>query len=128
MLLAGLEEDNGWVYSGWKLTYNVGWEQICKAMSVIYDTYNSPEILVDDRRVEITSKDDILSLEEDLILTIRGVSLILKVPIMISFYNQTDIVNVYVASATEEFSNVDYENFNKSLCQYLDSIELAMYR
>lgn len=128
MLLVGLEEDNGWVYSSWRLTYNVGWEQICKATNVIYDTYNNPEILVDDVRVEIASKDDILSLEEDLILTIRGVSQILKVPIMISFYNQTDVVNVYVASATEEFSNVDYENFNKSLCQYLDSIELAMYR
>lgn len=128
MLLVGLEEDNGWVYSSWRLTYNVGWEQICKVTNAIYDTYNNPEILVDDIRVEIASKDDILSLEEDLILTIRGVSLILKVPIMISFYNQTDIVNVYVASATEEFSNVDYENFNKSLCQYLDSIELAMYR
>ncbi len=51
-----------------------------------------------------------------------------KVPIMITFYNQTNIVDVNVAKMTDEFSKTDYEKFNKSLCQYLDSIELAMYR
>lgn len=52
----------------------------------------------------------------------------IKVPIMITFYNQTNIVDVNVAKMTYEFSKTDYEKFNKSLCQYLDSIELAMYR
>ena len=48
--------------------------------------------------------------------------------IMITFYNQTNIVDVNVAKMTDEFAVADYEKFNKSLCQYLDSIELAMYR
>lgn len=43
-------------------------------------------------------------------------------------YNQTNAVTVNVAGMTEEFKEADYEKFNKSLCQYLDSIELAMYR
>ncbi|SCY47801.1 hypothetical protein [Butyrivibrio sp. INlla14] len=53
---------------------------------------------------------------------------ILKSPVMIVFYNQSATVDVNVAQVSDEFQNVNYEKFNHSMCQYLDSIELAMYR
>ena len=45
-----------------------------------------------------------------------------------NIWNKWGVVEVNVAKMTSEFSESDYEKFNKSLCQYLDSIELAMYR
>lgn len=48
------------------------------------------------------------------------------------FYTNSEILveDKVVAINTKEdiFAVADYEKFNKSLCQYLDSIELAMYR
>ena len=128
MLLIGTKENEGWILSRWNLTYRVGWEHICKAVNSVYEFYTNPEVLVEDKVVAINAKEDIFSLAEGGGLTIRGISTIIKVPIMITFYNQTNIVDVNVAKMTDEFAVADYEKFNKSLCQYLDSIELAMYR
>ncbi|MBO5081361.1 MAG: hypothetical protein J6C06_02005 [Lachnospiraceae bacterium] len=128
MLLIGTKENEGWILSRWNLTYRVGWEHICKAVNSVYEFYTNQEVLVEDKVAAINAKEEILSLAEGGGLTIRGISTIIKVPIMITFYNQTNIVDVNVAKMTDEFAVADYEKFNKSLCQYLDSIELAMYR
>lgn len=128
MLLIGTKENEGWILSRWNLTYRVGWEHICKAVNSVYEFYTNQEVLVEDKVVAINVKEEILSLAEGGGLIIRGISTIIKVPIMITFYNQTNIVDVNVAKMTDEFAVADYEKFNKSLCQYLDSIELAMYR
>lgn len=128
MLLIGTKENEGWILSRWNLTYRVGWEHICKAVNSVYEFYTNQEVLVEDKVAAINAKEEILSLAEGGGLTIRGISTIIKVPIMITFYNQTNIVDVNVAKMTDEFVVADYEKFNKSLCQYLDSIELAMYR
>lgn len=128
MLLIGVKEENGWLLSRWNLTYKVGWEQICKAASAIFDYYDGLEILVDGETAEVSSKEDVLHLDEAGDLVIRGMSKIIKVPLMITFYNQTNAVSVSVAGATDEFKVADYQRFNMSLGQYMDSIELAMYR
>ena len=128
MLLTGIREDNGWLLSRWNLTYRVGWEHICKAAKSMFDYYDGLEILVDDKAVEISSKEDIMNINEVRTMTVRGMSKIIKVPLMITFYNQTNVVNVSVAGATDEFKEADYQKFNMSLGQYMDSIELAMYR
>ena len=128
MLLIGVKEENGWLLSRWNLTYGVGWKQICKAAHSVYDYYKGVEILVDNQRVNITNKEDILKLEESSNLTIRGMSTIMNIPIMITFMNQTKVVDVNVAGMTEEFKTAEYQKFNMSLGQYMDSIELAMYR
>lgn len=128
MLLLGVKEENGWLISRWNLTYRVGWEHICKAAHSVYDFYGQREILVDGKQIEIKNKDDILDIEEGGNLVIRGMSSIIKVPLMITFYNQLNAVDVNVAGVTEEFKVADYEKFNMSLGQYMDSIELAMYR
>lgn len=128
MLLVGVKENNGWLLSRWNLTYRTSWGQICKAVQSVYDYYFQVEILVGDALMDVETKDDVLNLEEAASLTIRGMSNIVKVPIMITFVNQTNVVDVNVAQMTEEFSEADYQKFNMSLCQYMDSIELAMHR
>lgn len=128
MLLIGVKEENGWLLSRWNLTYRVGWEQICKATHSIYDYYKGIEILVDNQNVTVTGKEEVLKLEEGSNLTVRGMSTILNVPIMITFINQTNIVDVNVAGMTDEFRTAEYQKFNLSLGQYMDSVELAMYR
>lgn len=128
MLLVGVKESGGWLMSRWNLTYRVGWEHICKAVHSVYEFYSQPEVLTDNRTAVVDKKEDILKLDERGSMTLRGMSSIIKVPIMITFYNQNSAVDVNVAKATDEFSKADYQRFNVSLCQYMDSIELAMYR
>lgn len=128
MLLFTVKEENGWLLSRWNLTYAVGWEQICKAAHLMFDYYDSLEILVDDKRIEVSSKAEILKLREAGSMTVRGLSKILEVPMMVTFLNQINAVNVSIAQITDEFKTADYQRFNLSLGQYMDSIELSMYR
>ena len=131
MKLLGVEKLENSLYSEWNLTYRVGWGHICSAASLIWEYTTDPEIFVGDaygeKVITVEKAEDIRTLEEEGHLTIRGVSDILKVPVMITFYNQLDHVKVTVISATEEFMEVDYRNFNLSMCQFMDSIEIAMY-
>lgn len=128
MLLLGVKKENDCLLAEYNLTYKVGWENICKAVSLAYEYYDNVEILVDNNKVNICSKEEILQLDEARTMTIRGVSKIIQVPLMITFFNQLQTVRVSVANATDEFKDADYKKFNMSLGQYMDSIELAMYR
>ncbi len=128
MLLMELNKDKGWLFSDWKLAYPVGWEQICKAVAAVYPSFSNPELLVNNKPVKVESRDDVMALDEAENLMIRGGSNILRVPVMITFFNQTNIAKVVVAQATDEFKHTDYQKFNMSMCQFLDSIEIAMHR
>lgn len=128
MVLVGVKENNSWLVSRWNLTYRTGWEGILKACNSVKGYYASLEILVDNKVVNAKTEEEIMKLAEAGSLTFRGMSTIMKVPLMITFYNQLQAVDVSVAMATEEFSTADYEKFNISLGQYMDSIELAMNR
>lgn len=127
MLLIDVKEEGAWLFSRWNLTYRIGWEHILRAAYSVFDYYNSIEILVDNKQISIDKKEDVFEIEEASSLIFRGVSTIIHVPIMITLINQTNVVDVSVAMATEEFASADYQKFNMSLGQYMDSIELAMY-
>ena len=128
MLLLGVEKENGWLLAEYSLTYRVDWEHICKGVKLAYDYYENVEVLVDDKIVNINSKEQVMELEEAGKMTIRGISKILGVPLMITFFNQLQVARCSVACAIEEFQVADYEKFNKSLAQYMDSLEIAMFR
>ncbi len=128
MVLLDVKENNGWLSSRWNLTYSIGWQQICKAVNSVYQYYNNAELLTDGMQVNISNPDDILKLDECSSMIIRGLSTIIKCPVMITFYNQMHFVDVTVPSMTDEFKTADYKSFNMSLGQYMDSIELAIYR
>ncbi len=132
MKLLGVEKRENSLYAEWNLTYRVGWSQIRSAASLIFQYTKEPEVFVgnaeNESKVSMKDAEALLSLEEAGYLTIRGVSETIGVPISITFYNQTDFVRETVISAAEEFTKADYRQFNLSMCQYMDSIELAMYR
>ena len=131
MKLLGVEKEGGWLYSEWRLTYRVGWGHILSAASLLYEYTENPEIIVADadgkKSVEIKEAKEVKEIDEYGRLTIRGMSEMIKVPVSITFYNQSDFVTATVACATEEFAEADYKNFNLSMCQFMDSAELAMY-
>ena len=128
MLLLGVEKENGWLLAEYSLTYRVDWEHICKGVKLAYDYYENVEVLVDDKIVNINSKEQVMDLKEAGKMTIRGISKIIGVPLMITFFNQLQVARCLVACVTEEFQVADYEKFNKSLAQYMDSLEIAMFR
>ncbi|SEL31068.1 MULTISPECIES: hypothetical protein [unclassified Butyrivibrio] len=127
MHLIQLKNDNGWTQSQWELTYRVSWEQILKGIAYAYEYYDGFEIMVDNKPVAIEKKEDIENIPEAGNICFRGMSKVLKVPIMITLYNQLSTVNVAVAQATDEFKTVSYVNLNHSLCQYMDSLEINMH-
>ena len=88
---------------------------------------DNPEILVDNAIVQISSPDEILTIPEAGSITIRGFVPVIKTAAMLVFHNQVSFVNVAVGRVGEEYQNTDYEKFNKSLCQFMDSIEIMMH-
>ena len=134
MLLIGFTEEPGWIRSTFNLTYRVPWEGLLKGvrgvfpyMHSISSDADSPEVLVDDAIIQISSRDEILSIPEAGSITIRGFSPVIKAPAMVVFHNQTSFVNVAVGRVGEEYQHTDYEKFNKSLGQFMDSIEIMMH-
>lgn len=127
MMLRGVKKEVDWQYSEWQLTYPIGWDSICRGIMPVYEDIKDAEILVDGETVAVSKKEEIPEIRESGRLTIRGMSSILNVPVMLTFYNQLALVRATVAAAGE-YAETDYERFNLSMCQYMDSIELAMYR
>ena len=127
MVLLDVKKEEGWLLSTFNLTYKVGWNNICKAIYTTYDYYEKVEVLIDDKAVEINSKEDILKLEEAGNMTIRGMCKIINAWIMIKFYNQLNVVSVTMPCVTKNFDEANYEKFNLAIGQYMDSLELAMY-
>ena len=127
MMLIDVADKGGWLYSEWKLTYPVGWHNILNAAYALYDTFGDAEILIDGKPAKVGDRQDIPSLAEAGTLMIRGMSSLIHVPVMISFLNQTNSVRAVVAAASDEFKTCDYRSFNLSMCQMMDSVELAMH-
>lgn len=127
MLLREYKEKNGWVLSRWELTYNTGWNNILKGVTKMYNFYDNPEILCDKKQVNVENVNSISKIKESSYLVLRGISNILKVPISITFYNQLKVIEVSVSMDSDKFKEINYEKLNKSLCQYMDSIEINMF-
>ena len=127
MLLVGEHEEDGWIQSTFTLTYRVAWEQLLLAVYGAYRYFSDPEVLVDGKPVEIGTPEEILTIAEDRNIMLRGISTVIAAPLMISFYNQVQFVNVSVAAVNDEFRDTDYEKYNKSMGQLMDSMEIMMH-
>ena len=132
MKLVDVKKEDNYLYAEWRLTFRVGWTSICKAAALIWEYTEEPELYTGsasgETRASVNEAKEILDLNEAGSLTIRGMSKILKVPVMLTFFNQLDLVRMTVIAITKEFEKADYKAFNLSMCQFMDSIELAMYR
>jgi len=134
MLLIGFTEEPGWIRSTFNLTYRVSWETLLKGVRGVYPhmrdvsrNADNPEILVDNAIVQISSPDEILTIPEAGSITIPGFAPAIKTAAMLVFHNQVSYINVAVGRVGEEYQNTDYEKFNKSMCQFMDSIEIMMH-
>lgn len=127
MLLVGQHEEDGWIRSTFNLTYRVAWEQLLLAVYGAYRYFSDPEVLVDGDPVDIADPTDILSIAENRNIMLRGISTVITAPLMITFYNQVHFVNVSVGAVNDEFRDTDYEKYNKSMCQLMDSMEIMMH-
>ena len=127
MLLVGEHEEDGWIYSTFNLTYRVAWEQLLLAVYGAYRFFSDPEVLVDGKPVEIGDPAEILTIAEDRNIMLRGISTVIAAPLMITFFNQVHFVNVSVAAVNDEFRDTDYEKYNKSMGQLMDSMEIMMH-
>ena len=127
MLLVGEHEEDGWIQSTFTLTYRVAWEQLLLAVYGAYRYFSDPEVLVDGKPVEIGTPEEILTIAEDRNIMLRGISTVITAPLMISFYNQVQFVNVSVAAVNDEFRDTNYEKYNKSMGQLMDSMEIMMH-
>ena len=127
MLLVGEHEEDGWIQSTFTLTYRVAWEQLLLAVYGAYRYFSDPEVLVDGKPIEIGTPEEILTIAEDRNIMLRGISTVITAPLMISFYNQVQFVNVSVAAVNDEFRDTDYEKYNKSMGQLMDSMEIMMH-
>lgn len=134
MLLIDIKEEPDWIRSTFNLTYRVSWETLLKGVRGVFPYMrgvspndDTPKVLVDNAIVQISSPDEILAIPEAGSITIRGFAPVIKAPAMLVFHNQVPSVNVAVGRVGEEYQNTDYEKFNKSLCQFMDSIEIMMH-
>ena len=134
MLLIGITEEPDWIRSTFNLTDRFSWETLLKGVRGVFPYMrgvspndDTPEVLVDNAIVQISSPDEILAIPEAGSITIRGFAPVIKAPAMLVFHNQVPSVNVAVGRVGEEYQNTDYEKFNKSLCQFMDSIEIMMH-
>ena len=127
MLLMGVKEENGWLCSQWNLTYGTGWTEITKAVKTAYPYYENVEVLVDNRKVDLRSAEDVLCLEEGGNMVIRGTSTVIKVPMMVKFITSCREWTCGWRVPQIEFKEADYKSFNLSMGQYMDSMELTMY-
>ena len=128
MLLIGVKEDEGWLYSRWNLTWGAGWLNICRAGRQLLADFDHPELFVDGEELPPFEKpEDILELPERGRMMIRGLSKTLGIPVMVSFLNQTKVVDVTLPATKEVVESTDYETFNKEIAPYVDSLELMMF-
>ncbi len=127
MLLLDVKKKDNWLLFDFLLTYEVGWDKLCKAVYMAYNQYEDPEVLIDGKKVNIAKHLDIIELEEAEDICLRGISEVLEVPIMITFYNKHPLVTASVPCITEEFMEADYRKCNHAIGKYMDSMELVMY-
>jgi hypothetical protein len=127
MHLLGVRENDGWLESAWEFTYRVGWEHIKTAVYEVYDAIENPEVLVRFEHVDISGKEEIKDLEEELNMTIRGYCALIKNRVMITFHNQVKTVTVVMPTDDSEYKEADYEKFNHSMCEFMSSIEINMF-
>ena len=93
----------------------------------VYPYIEDAEVQVDGEPLRFSTPEDLLAIPEASSVMIRGMSPILKAPIMLTFFNQKPFINVAVGRVGEEYQHTDYEKFNKSLGQFMDSIEIMMH-
>ena len=110
------------------MTYGAGWDTLCKGGCRLFSDLDDPEVFTDgEKQSDINEAEKVLDLPERGRLMVRGLSKTLGIPVMVTFYNQTSIVDLTLPASRDICDSTDYETFNKALAPYVDSLEIAMF-
>ena len=138
MVLRNFEEGNGWMTSGWSATWPMGWDMILNCAAACAEDMEHPQLLTvagpgseaEDKTGVAFGEGNGLNREvlaEAGLLTIRGMSRLLGVPVSLTFYNQSPYVTlVFPVSFMDSFDTEDnpYRRISLEMGQFLDSIEI----
>lgn len=128
MLLIGVKKDASWLHSRWDLTWGTGWDPICRGACRLYADLEDPELFVDgEKQPPFEEREKILDIPEHGRMMVRGLSKTLGIPVMVTFFNQTKVVDLTHPVSADICTSTDYETYNKALAPYVDSLELAMF-
>ena len=129
MKLMDFQENDGWLMSKWALRDRTDWSGICKAVMTLYDGFFMTGLVgEDDEEIKVESKEGIAEIPEGMEITLRGMSLEFGVPLMLTFFNQTNAVNIVLAEASDEYKNLDRASFEKCMSAYAAKIENAIFK
>ena len=128
---------HGWKSLGYTTTWGYGWDFMLDAAQALIDVDWKTGLdkvawshLANTEPVDVTDKvkkaggrlRDVKDLQDEHgCLTLAGVSSIMKVPMQIDFYNQTQVVRVYLPESYVK------ENKSHVLDNYMNSIEIKAY-
>lgn len=139
MILREITQQDDWLVTAWQMTYKTGWNVILHMENSMFPFLEKGEVLgntivAKKESVNLTEKvmqaDNLLlclAEEEMGSLTIRGFSKILKCPLQVCIYNQTDVCEVYIPKiAFKDFDSIEkpYEAVTLRLGRLVDSMEI----
>lgn len=139
MILREISQQDDWLVTAWQMTYKAEWKVLLHMENCMFPFLENGEVLGNSivakkEAVNLTEKvkdaeDLLLSLagEEMGSLTIRGFSKIVKCPLQVCIYNQTDVCEVYIPKvAFKDFDSIEkpYEAVTLKLGRLVDSMEI----
>ena len=139
MILREISERDGWLVTAWQMTYKADWNVVLHMENSMYPFLEKGEVLgnsimpvSDDvsltERVNAAENKLLCLAEEEMgSLTIRGFSKILKCPLQVCIYNQTDVCEFYIPKVY--FKDYDsnekkYETVTLRVGRLADSMEI----
>lgn len=137
MVLRDFMEQNEWLFTVWQLTYKADWKSVLYIAEAMYPYLERGEVLSNAGRedeAKLTAKvsdkeKKFMSLldQEEASLTVRGMSKILKCPLQMILYNQTNVCEVSVpVQFFKDFDTCEnkYQQISETLGQLLNSAEI----
>lgn len=138
MVLREYKKQDNWMITGWQLTYKVGWKGALMISEAMFPYLENGEVLVrdsiDGADSDVTEmvKDNekrfsALLEQEKAVITVRGMSRILKCPMQMRLFNQTEVCEVSIPATVikeDEPEEKIYEKLSIGLGQCLNSAEI----
>jgi hypothetical protein len=127
MVLQTVDENNKWIRTTWKCTFDIHWDRILYITKAIISTFDEPEVLAGNpgdggqkQKIDPFNKPT-----EQNLLVLQGYSNHFKGRVSISF--RTNTKDLVVTIAKNIGLSSDYEVLSKALGQFMDTLELRMY-
>ena len=138
MLLKGMNENNGWMFTEYQATWPYGYDFMLDAAQSVIDTdfkgnlqrvavgaapgAGQEECLEEVRKFNNLLHDCPTMRQEHGVLIVSGLSEIMNCPLQLMFYNQTNIIRICTSS-----KSIFSEDGANAFTNYVCSIEIKAY-